>query len=486
MSKSGYKWESIQELPSNWKEMESETLKNLSSLWEEQKIKLNPTAISLFNAKLQRQWAIETGLLERLYELDKGITYTMIEFGIDAIDIPHGATNKPPAYVKSLIKDQQSVVEGLFECIKGNRPLGLSYIKEMHSVLTKSQKQTEAVDTLGNHIMVPLEKGKWKTHPNNPTRPDGQIHEYCPPISVQDEMDKLIQWHNKHVNCGVTPEVEAAWLHHRFTQIHPFQDGNGRIARALATLVFLQNGWFPLVITNENRKEYIDSLEKADYGDLKPLVAFFTQLAKDAFIRALSISETVISSQRTTENVLTAIQKTIFDKTTSNHQYNERAVSLADAMIEISCNEFDEISQRLGTLEIPDSHYSFSVAKSSHDTEHWFRGQIYKIGDAFDYYVNLEKYHKWVRLRLRNRRNCSIILSIHSVSRNFSGVMAGIMFLEYRENVEGYVNIDGPYALSEKPYLFTANDHKEKISLPFRDWVHTGLMNGLVMWQQKI
>ena len=104
MSKSGYKWESIQELPSNWKEMESETLKNLSSLWEEQKIKLNPTAISLFNAKLQRQWAIETGLLERLYELDKGITYTMIEFGIDAIDIPHGATISPLLMLSPLSK----------------------------------------------------------------------------------------------------------------------------------------------------------------------------------------------------------------------------------------------------------------------------------------------------------------------------------------------------------------------------------------------
>ena len=33
-------------------------------------------------------------------------------------------------------------------------------------------------------------------------------------------------------------EIEATWLHHRFTQIHPFQDGNGRVARALASLVF--------------------------------------------------------------------------------------------------------------------------------------------------------------------------------------------------------------------------------------------------------
>lgn len=486
MSQVAYKWKSIQNLPSNWKEMESETLKNLSALWKKQKMKLDPAAISLFNAKLQRQWAVETGLLEKLYELDKGITYTMIKLGIDAIDIPHNKTNKSPAYVKSLIKDQQSVVQGLFEYIKSNRHLSQSYIKEMHAVLTKSQSTTDAVDPFGNYVSVPLEKGKWKTLPNNPTRPDGQIHEYCPPLHVQDEMDKLIQWHTEHIDKGVPPEVEAAWLHHRFTQIHPFQDGNGRIARALATLVFLQNGWFPLVITNEDRKEYIESLEKADSGDLMPLAAFFTQLAKDAFIRALSISETIIHDTRTRENVLAAIQKTISDKVSSVQHHNKRAVSLAEDLIETGYTEFNEINNCLNALDTQNENYSFSVSKSAPDTEHWFREQLYKIGDKFEYYVNLENYHKWIRLCLKNSRNCSIILSIHSVSRNFSGVMAGILFLEYREKIDGYANIDGPYILSEKPFLFTANDDKEKISLSFKDWVHRGILDGLVRWQQNI
>lgn len=483
MSQVGYKWKSIENLPSDWKEMESETLKNLSILWKEQKNKLDIETINLFTAKLKRKWAVETGLLEKLYELEKGITYTMIEFGIDAIDIPHNATNKSPNYVKSLIKDQQFVVEGLFEYVKGNRSLTQSYIKEIHATLTKSQNTTDAVDTLGNHISVLLEKGKWKTHQNNPTRPDGQIHEYCPPIHVQDEIDKLIQWHAEHID--VAPEVEAAWFHHRFTQIHPFQDGNGRVARALATLIFLQSGWFPLVITNENRKVYIDGLEKADYGDLKPLVAFFTQLAKDAFISAISISETLISNQRTTENVLTAIQKTISDKSINIQQHNNRAISLADTIIKIGSTEFNEIAERLNT-KIYDTHYSFSVHESSKISEHWFREQIYKITDNFDYYVNLEAYHKWIRLKLKNSRDCSIILSLHSVSRNFSGVMAAIIFLEYREKIEGYISIDGPYSLSEKPYIFTANDDEEKVSLSFKEWVHTNLLNGLVMWQQKI
>lgn len=486
MSEIAYKWKSIEDLPSGWKEMGSETLKNLSILWEEQKNKLDPEAIRQFNNKLQRQWAIETGLIERLYDLDKGITYSMIELGIDAIDIPHRATSKPPAYVKSLIKDQQSVIEGLFECVKGERTLTLSYIKEMHAVLTRSQNSTAAMDTLGNYIQVPLEKGKWKTHTNNPTRPDGKIHEYCPPIHVQDEMDRLIQWHHEHIEKGVPPEVEAAWLHHRFTQIHPFQDGNGRIARALATLVLLQSGWFPLVITSEKRKEYIDNLEKADQGDLTSLVFFFAQLSKDAFIRAVNVSETMLSTQRTTENVLTAIQKTISEKFERRHQHNTLAVSLANNMFKTGFSEFSMIHQRLNSMEVQEGHYFFSLSQSEPDTEHWFRDQLYKLGSEFDYYVNLEKYHQWGRLHLKNSRHCSIILSLHAVSRNFSGVMAAMMFLEYREKVDGYVNVDGPHLLNEKPYLFTANDAEEKISPSFREWVHSGLVEGLVMWQKGL
>ena len=101
-------------------------------------------------------------------------------------------------------------------------------------------------------------------------------------------MDRLIEYHRGHES--VAPEVEAAWLHHRFTQIHPFQDGNGRIARALATLVFVKAGWFPLVVRNEGRARYLDALERADAGDLSELVKLFASRQKDELLEALSIA----------------------------------------------------------------------------------------------------------------------------------------------------------------------------------------------------
>lgn len=90
---------------------------------------------------------------------------------------------------------------------------------------------------------------------------------------------------------GEVPCVfEAAWLHHRFTQIHPFQDGNGRVARALATLVCLRAGGFPLVVRGRQKREYISALEAADQGDLRPLTGLFERQQRDALVGAISLA----------------------------------------------------------------------------------------------------------------------------------------------------------------------------------------------------
>jgi hypothetical protein len=72
-----------------------------------------------------------------------------------------------------------------------------------------------------------------------PTTSNGSRHEYCPVEQVEPQMEQLLRWYNAREKRDVPPEVEAAWLHHRFTQIHPFQDGNGKsksVSRA---------GWTP-------------------------------------------------------------------------------------------------------------------------------------------------------------------------------------------------------------------------------------------------
>lgn len=107
------------------------------------------------------------------------------------------------------------------------------------------------------------------------------------------------------------PVVEAAWLHHRFTQIHPFQDGNGRVARALAALVCIRAGGFPVVVTRAQKADYIRALEAADEGDLGLLVAMFEKQQRDALLRAVAQAEEVIAAPATVQAAIADAKRRI-------------------------------------------------------------------------------------------------------------------------------------------------------------------------------
>lgn len=241
-------------------------------VWAKQKERYKgDVRLSNFNEKLSREWAIEIGVIGNLYQIDRGITQTLIEQGFKAEILSHGSTNKPREYVLKLLRDHKDTLDGVFCFVKSERELSTSYIKQLHASLLRSQDTAEGLDTQGSPVEIPLIQGDWKKQDNHPTR-DRTIYKYCPLEQVASEMDRLVCIHAQHISNAVASEVRAAWLHHRFAQIHPFQDGNGRVARTLASLVLVQDGLFPLVITRDDKTKYIDALEEADAGDLKPLI----------------------------------------------------------------------------------------------------------------------------------------------------------------------------------------------------------------------
>jgi len=100
-------------------------------------------------------------------------------------------------------------------------------------------------------------------------------------------VDDLLTWLNSAHAAALHPVVRAAIFHQRFTAIHPFRDGNGRTARALATLILWRAG-FPLEvlilqrILDERREAYVSALREADRGDLAGWVRFFVEAVRDA------------------------------------------------------------------------------------------------------------------------------------------------------------------------------------------------------------
>ncbi|MBO4892109.1 MAG: Fic family protein [Prevotella sp.] len=79
---------------------------------------------------------------------------------------------------------------------------------------------------------------------------------------IPAEMQKLVKWYNDNEK-KLHPIELAATLHQRFVFIHPFVDGNGRVARLLMNLALLRNGFTIAIIPAILRHEYIYSLETA-------------------------------------------------------------------------------------------------------------------------------------------------------------------------------------------------------------------------------
>lgn len=447
-------------------------ISGIGAAWARQRQRLQGTrALADFTERLSREWAIETGILEGLYDIDRGVTQTLIEQGFRAELIAHGATNRPREFVLRLIRDQKDALDGVFDFVKQARPLSISWIRELHAALLRSQETTEGVDALGRHVEVPLLRGDWKTQPNSPER-DGVIYTYCPPEQVASEMERLISMHGAHRKAGFPVAIQAAWLHHRFTQIHPFQDGNGRVARALASLVLVQDGLFPFVVTRDDRTTYLDALEAADGGCLDRLVEFVVDLQIRQFNKATAISEAVLSEQDSIAAVLAgladAAEKTAGDRRRQHESVMETASRIADELHDWLNGYSGDIKS---VLQRVSSDSEVRVAKADADTGHFFRSQIVENArNRLNYFANLSEFRHWVSLNMYWRRRAKLVFTIHGIGREFNGSLICAPFLEFQDSDD-----DGPrrselVAITEKGFLFFHNEALETARGRFQPW----------------
>lgn len=107
---------------------------------------------------------------------------------------------------------------------------------------------------------------------------------YRPPATWTEVMDGMESWENWLATHRRWPALlKAAILHAWFVYVHPYIDGNGRTARALSNLQLVRGGFPPILIRkHRDRDRYIDALEKADFGDLRPFLDLVTDRAVDA------------------------------------------------------------------------------------------------------------------------------------------------------------------------------------------------------------
>lgn len=166
-------------------------------------------------------------------------------------------------------RDEQEVagyadlMELIFESF-AEMPLTENVIRQLHGVLLKYSEKDER------------HRGSYKTLPNNVEAFDadgrsvGIIFETATPFDTPRFMEALVAWTNQALSQGdYHPLLTIAVFVVRFLAIHPFQDGNGRLSRALTTLLLLKNGYLYVPycslerIVEESKEDYYIALRRA-------------------------------------------------------------------------------------------------------------------------------------------------------------------------------------------------------------------------------
>lgn len=222
---------------------------------------------STLQEQLRIEWTYNSNAIE-------GNTLTL---GETAFFLREGLTSEGrPLHDYLEAQNHAEAIDRLQDVVAKKQPMTESFIKALHSVLMKGSDFTVARGNHGQFIHKPLHVGEYKKQPNHVLTLSGKIHYYTDPIHVHDEMEALVAWVNTPKK--IHPVERAAQFHYRFVSTHPFDDGNGRMARLLMNLLVMRDGYYPCIIQNAHRRRYIEALEQVDASkDEKVFTAFVAQ-----------------------------------------------------------------------------------------------------------------------------------------------------------------------------------------------------------------
>lgn len=211
----------------------------------------------------------------------------------------HLGLNQTPESIKD--KRAQGAGELMADARKTYaEPLTEGKLFEWHTVLLKDHKR--------------INVGVWRSHEDPMQVISGaigkeKVHFEAPPSSqVPDEMNRFIRWFNDTAPGGVNKikkaPVRAAIAHLYFETIHPFEDGNGRIGRAIAEKALSQTLGRPVLLSlsktiEADKKSYYHALEQAQKNnDITLWINYFANVVLKAQEQAVSLVNFILKKSR--------------------------------------------------------------------------------------------------------------------------------------------------------------------------------------------
>ena len=186
-------------------------------------------------------------------------------------------------------------------------PLTQNFIRTLHKTLLREDYTVYRSLPGGMQTSYTVHAGQYKTRPNSVITRYGDRFEYASPEETAGLMTDLVDWYNAAEAEGKLSPVELAALsHYRFIRIHPFEDGNGRIARLMMNFILHRHGYPMIVVRSRRKSEYLEALHQtdllvgpvpsdgahADLKDIKPFMKYFNELvATEVYNDVLFVSE---------------------------------------------------------------------------------------------------------------------------------------------------------------------------------------------------
>jgi Fic family protein len=172
-----------------------------------------------------------------------------------------------------------------------NHPEAIKFVEKL--VETRSELTEDVILQVHKLIMsnVVEDAGHYRTMG---VRITGASFMPPPSLEIRPRMNELLKWLRENPDEH-TPIELAAVFHHRFVQIHPFLEGNGRTARLLMNAILMKSGYpFIAIVSNLDRPKYLKTLMEADLGNTTTFVNFIARCVErtlDMYLDALEEPE---------------------------------------------------------------------------------------------------------------------------------------------------------------------------------------------------
>ena len=346
----------------------------------------------------------------------------------------------------AIINDQYDALEYVTEMAQDDKELTVQFIRELHQIITRHQATYEAIDSLGRSSHPALNHGVWKQGLNYLVRPDGTRLECTPPERVQDQIETLVRYFNEARTTH--PLVRAAWLHHSFACIHPFEDGNGRVGRALVLLDVLRAHFAPLVVGRDDREQYLSAMDRANEGDLDALIIEFAELERRAMVRQFQAPLTAFEGLGVLEVAKASSIKLADFQGAARRERAKDFAKLADRLAERMQGKLGGLGRELAAIfkknDPRASAWTTNGDPGTPQAGHW-HGQLVKLAKRHDFYANLAEGSWWVTLNLKLLdEQMRFLIAIVRVGAGDTGIGAVIVQAERLFQEEG--TEDGPRA----------------------------------------